>query len=309
MRKRVFAALPVLLFLQAGYLFLQTKKPETPQQVKQQGPFVATVEVVNILVTATDKKGRFVTDLMQQDFKVFEDGKPQEITNFTKQTNLPLNIAFLIDTSSSVQVKLGFEKEAAVNFIQSVMRDNDKALLVEFDSGVTLLQDFTSNATEISAKIAKLRAGGGTALYDAVYQATTQKLQNIVGRKVILILSDGDDLDSRIGFDQVLQKLRESDIIAYAISTSAYGASGDTKGDKVLKRLTEETGGKVYFPYTARQMDQYFELINQELRSQYNIAYKSSNPKKDGAFREIKIKTARDDVHLRHRKGYVIRAS
>src|SRR2546426_411900 len=194
MRKLFFFATIITMFLASANYGLFQNKQADPQKEPQ---FRAAVELVNVLVTATDKKGRFVTNLAPEDFKVYEDGKLQQITNFSKQTGLPLNIAFLMDTSSSVQVKLGFEKEAATNFIEAVMRDNDQALLVEFDSGVTLLQDFTSNAAEIARKISKLRAGGGTALYDALYQGTTQKLQKVTGRKVILILSDGAAMDSR----------------------------------------------------------------------------------------------------------------
>ncbi|MBI4454470.1 MAG: VWA domain-containing protein [Acidobacteria bacterium] len=302
MRRIAFLGLMIALAGSDG--FSQTSKPPSEQNPQ----FTAKVEVVNVLVTATDKKGRFVTELTQPDFQIYEDGKLQQITNFSRQTNLPLTIAFLIDTSSSVAVKLAFEKEAATNFIYSVMRENDKALLVEFDTGVTLLQDLTPSANEIVKKIAKLRAGGGTSLFDALYQVALQKLQGVSGRRVILILSDGDDLNSKATFEDTVQAVRRADITVYAIGTSAYGASGDHDGDKVLKKLTEETGGKVYFPYTASQMEQHFDLINQELRSQYNLAYESTNKKRDGSYRVITVKTAQDNIKLRHKKGYVARS-
>ncbi|MBI3941105.1 MAG: VWA domain-containing protein [Acidobacteria bacterium] len=276
-----------------------------PQESNPQ--FFASVDVVNVLVTATDKKGRFITNLERNDFQIYEDGKPQQVANFNKQTNLPLVLAFLIDTSSSVSVKLSFEKEAATNFIYSIMREKDRALLIEFDTGVTLLQDLTSSANEIVRKIARLTAGGGTALYDAIYEVTTKKLQNLPDRKVIVILSDGADENSKSTLQEGLEKLRQMDIAVYAISTSSYGASGDQRGDKALAKLAEETGGKAYFPYTPAQMEQYFDLINQELRSQYNLAYESTNRKRDGSYRTIEVRTSRDDVRLRHKKGYVAR--
>lgn len=265
------------------------------------------VNRVNVLVTAIDKKGKFVTDLSKDDFKVFEDGKPQVITNFSKQTDLPLNIALVIDTSSSVTVKLPFEKEAATDFIHNVMRENDKALLVEFDTGVALLQDLTSKPNEISRQISRLRAGGGTSLYDALCLVASQKLKNLQGRKVIVLLSDGADIDSKATLEETLEKLREADTTVYAISTSGYGAGGEIQGDKALRKLAEETGGQIYFPYSASQMTQHFSTINQELRSQYNIAYESQNPAKAGGFRAIRVKVNRDHVQLRHRKGYVAR--
>lgn len=278
---------------------------QSAEALRDQNIIRREVNRVNVVVTAVDKKGKFVTDLTQTDFKVFEDGKPQVITNFSKQTDLPLNIALVIDTSSSVTVKLPFERDAAVDFIHNVMRENDKALLVEFDTGVTLLQDLTSKPNEISRQIGKLRAGGGTSLYDALCLVASQKLKNLQGRKVIVLLSDGADIDSKATLEETLEKLRESDASVYAISTSGYGVGGEVQGDKALRRLAEETGGRIYFPYSASQMTQHFSSINQELRSQYNLAYESQNPMKNGGYRSIRVKVDRDNVQLRHRKGYV----
>ena len=267
-----------------------------------------SVERVNVLVTATDKNGRFITDLSEKEFQIFEDGKEQQITNFSKQTDLPINVAFLVDTSSSVTVKLAFEKEAVTNFIYAIMRDKDKALLAEFDSGVTLLQDFTPSANEIVKKVAKLRAAGSTALYDAIYEISTKKMQSIPDRKIMVVLSDGADTNSRAKLEDVMDALRTTEVTVYGISTSGYGASGDHGGDKALKKITDETGGKAYFPYTAAQLEDNFDLINQELRSQYNIAYEPTNKTADSTYRSIQVKTRRDDVKLRHKRGYVARA-
>lgn len=293
-------SLLALVFLPSSLEAFQSGAP-----LKDQGVIRREVNRVNVLVTATDKKGRFVTDLAKDDFKIFEDGRPQVITNFSKQTDLPLNIALLIDTSSSVAVKLPFEKDAATDFIHNVMRENDKALLVEFDTGVTLLQDLTSKPNEISRQIAKLRPGGGTSLYDAICLVASQKLKNLSGRKVIVLLSDGADIDSKATLAETLEKLRESDTTVYTISTSGYGVGGEIQGDKALRTLAEETGGQIYFPYSASQMTQHFSNINQELRSQYNIAYESQGKMLKSGFRSIKVRVNRDNIQLRHRKGYV----
>ena len=300
-------ALPLTLLVPLSCAYGQSQTP-APSQT-QLPEFRASVNRVNVLITATDNKGRLITDLAQEEFHVYEDGKLQQITNFSRQTELPLAVGFLIDTSSSVSTKLSFEKEASTNFIYSVMRDNDRALLVEFDTGVTLLQDLTSSANEIVRKIAKLKTGGGTSLFDAIYEVVTKKLKDLPDRKAIVILSDGADQNSKTTLDEVLETVRRADVILHIISTSAYGASGDHAGDKALLKLAEETGGRVYFPYTASQMEQYFDAINKELRSQYNIAYQPTNNKKDGAYRSIEIKMKRDNIKLRHKKGYRVQGS
>jgi Ca-activated chloride channel family protein len=307
-RRAGLTAAVLLLGIGGSHLVRSQNQPAQDPQTPT-GRYEVTVDRVNLLVTASDNKGRFVTDLAEQEFQVFEDGKLQQITNFSKQTNLPLNLAFLLDTSSSVAVKLPFEKEAATNFIYSIMRDQDKALLAEFDSGVTLLQDFTSSPNEIVKKIAKLRAAGGTALYDAIYEVATKKMQSLPNRKVIVVLSDGADTNSRATLDDVIEAVRLAEVAVYGISTSDYGASGDHGGDKALKKLAEETGGKIFFPYSASQLEENFDVLNQELRSQYNIAYESANKKADSSFRSISVKTSRDDVRLRHRRGYRARAA
>ena len=185
---------------------------------------------MNVLVAVHHKKtGRFVTNLSPQHFIVKEDGRRQRITNFAAQTNLPLTIALCVDASASVRLKLGFEKEVATDFLFDVMRPTDKALLLEFDTGVTLLHDFTSNPNALLAEIDNLRAGGGTSLYDAIYLVSEQKMLQEYGRKTILVLSDGSDLTSVHTFDETLRMAYLAESTIYAISTTRFGAGEDAK--------------------------------------------------------------------------------
>ncbi len=268
-------------------------------------PIRVEVETVNVLVSVHDKAtGEFVGGLTPEDFEVYEDGVLQEITNFTQQTNLPLAIALCIDTSASVRIKLDFEKEAAKDFLYSVVRSTDRALLAEFDSGVTLLHDFTSNPNDLVREVDRLRAGGGTALYDAIYVVAEQKLLDIEGRRVMVILSDGSDLSSNFTFEDALRMAYRAEAAIYAISTTRFGAQIDHEGDNALKQLAESTGGRVYFPYSVSKLGKAFQDINKELRNQYSLAYASTNKAHDGKFRKIRVKLKRDGAVIYYRKGY-----
>ena len=271
----------------------------------RKAPFRVEVDAVNVLVTIHDKDtGRFVTNLTRGDFDVFEDGVLQKVTNFTQQSDLPLTIALCVDTSSSVKLKLGFEKEAAIDFIFSVMRPVDRTLLLEFDTGVTLLHDFTSNPNDLIREVESLRAGGGTSLYDAVYLVAEQKMLYEDGRKTVVILSDGADLTSKRTFEEALRMAYQAEVTVYAISTTRFGADVDHEGDNALKQLTEATGGRAFFPFSSKQLTAAFQEIDKELRSQYNLAYVPNNKKKDGEFRKIKVKVSRGNARIRYRQGY-----
>ncbi|MBI4445146.1 MAG: VWA domain-containing protein [Acidobacteria bacterium] len=294
---------PVRAALAAALLSLGI--PVFGQEPRRDEPIRVEVDAVNVLVTVHDSKtGKFITDLDLNHFSIEEDGIGQQITNFSRQTELPLAIALCIDTSASVKLKLDFEKQAAKDFLYTVMRPTDKALLLEFDTGVTLLQDFTNNPNEITKVIDDMRAGGGTSLYDAIYMISEQKLLEEKGRKAIVVISDGADVTSRRTFEEALQMAYQAEVSIYSISTSRMGADVDHEGDSVLKQLSEGTGGTVFFPYSEAQLTKAFKTINEELRSQYNLAYVPSNRRKDGSFRKIQVKVTRDDVRVRHRKGY-----
>ncbi|HRR25346.1 MAG TPA: VWA domain-containing protein [Acidobacteriota bacterium] len=267
--------------------------------------FRVEVEAVNLLVTVVDKKtGKFVKELTADDFEVYEDGVLQEITNFASETNLPLAIALCIDTSSSVKLKLDFEKEAAIDFLFTVMRPIDQALVAEFDTGVTLLHDFTPNPNDLVREINRLRAGGGTSLYDAIYLVSEQKLLNTEGRRTLIVLSDGADLTSKRSFQEALEMALRAEAVIYAISTTRFGAQVDYEGENALKQLTEPTGGQVFFPFSTSEFTKAFLKIEEELRSQYSITYVPSNRRRDGSFRKITVKVKRDGVEVRHRSGY-----
>ena len=287
------------------------KKPaasqQPPSRISDQ-TYRVSVDLVNIFCSVWDKNtNSFVTNLTREDFSVLEDNQKQEIRNFNRETNLPLTMALLIDTSQSVAPKLKFEQEAATSFFYNVLRDKDRAMLLEFDSGVTLIQDFTNDANKMAKQIKSLRAAGGTALYDAIYLACDEKLIRETGRKAIVILSDGEDQSSKMTFDQALEMALRAEATIFSISVNRGGffGVGDTKnGDRVLKQLADESGGRSFFPFKVEELEDAFRQINQELRSQYNIGYLSSNTKRDGTYRKVEIKIAEKGLKLSYRKGY-----
>ena len=266
------------------------------------------VDLVNILFTVADKKGKFVTNLRKEDFRVFEDEKSQAITNFSSETDLPLTIALLVDTSGSIRDKLRFEQEAATEFFYSTLqRNKDKALIISFDSGVDLLQDFTDNPEKLAEAVRKIRAGGGTSLYDAIYLAVTQKLAGQHGRRIVILITDGDDNSSRVSLTETLEAAQKNDVTIYAISTNStayFGSKEQERGDKTLKKFSEETGGKPFFPLKIQDLASSFLDIHDELRSQYQIGYRPSNGKMDGTFRRIRVDIADKRFKARARTGY-----
>lgn len=308
-----FLALLLLSSLSQPLPSQQTK--QTPKPGERQVPpgysdetYRVNVDLINVFCSVWDKDtGSFVTNLTRDDFAVYEDEKKQEIKNFARETNLPLTIAFLIDTSQSVAPKLKFEQEAAISFFHSVMREKDRAALVEFDSGVTLVQDFTSDPNKMAKQIKTLRAAGGTSLYDAIYLSCDEKLIREMGRKAIVILSDGEDQSSSRTFEQALEMALKAEAIIYSISVNRGGffGVGDTKnGDRVMKDFSEQTGGRAFFPFKIEDLDDAFRRINQELRSQYNIGYLSSNSARDGSYRKIDLRLGEKGLRISYRKGY-----
>jgi VWFA-related protein len=263
---------------------------------------------VNILFTVTDKKGRFITDLGKNDFDVIENKKPQTIQQFTAESDLPLRIAVLVDTSNSIRDQFRFEQQAAVRFIQSVLRPReDRIMLVSFDSAAELVSDLTGDIKKLEAGIDSMRPGGGTSLYDAIYFAAKEKLMmdqpRDKFRRAMIVISDGEDTESRTSRDQALEMAQKADVVVYAISTNI--KRDDLDGDKVLKYLADETGGQAFFPFKIEDLDQSFENIANELRHQYNIFYRPEPLKTDGLYHPVTVKTkARKDLVVRARKGY-----
>jgi VWFA-related protein len=263
---------------------------------------------VNLLYTVTDKKGRFVTDLKQEDFEVTEAKRPQKILEFVAETDLPLRLAILIDTSNSIRDRFRFEQEAATEFINNLIRPRqDKAIVVSFDTGAELVADLTDNTQTLAKSIRDLRPGGGTALYDAIYFACRDKLLQDQPRhkfrRAMVILSDGDDNQSRYTRDQALEMAQKADVVIYAISTNITRVESD--GDKVLKYLAAETGGLTFFPFKVQDLAQSFENISNELRHQYSVLYRPDPLRTDGLWHPIQLKVkSRKDLSVRARKGY-----
>jgi len=263
---------------------------------------------VNLLFTVTDKKGRFITDLTKDDFEVVEGKRRQTISDFAAESDLPLRLGILIDTSNSIRERFKFEQEAASQFIDSVMRTNlDKALVVSFDTSTELVSDLVSDTDKLTASIRDLHPGGGTALYDAIYFACRDKLSQDQPRhkfrRAIVIVSDGDDNQSRYTRDQALEMAQKADVVMYAISTNITRVESD--GDKVLRYLAQETGGRAFFPFKVEDLDQSFENIANELRHQYNISYRPEPLKTDGLFHVIDVRVPqRKNILVNVRRGY-----
>jgi VWFA-related protein len=275
---------------------------------------------VNILFTVADKKGRFVNNLLKEDLEVLELKKKQTILEFAAESELPLRIAILVDTSNSIRARFRFEIEAARTFLDSVIRKGrDKALVYGFDTEAELVQDFTDDTELLSNKLRDLRPGGGTALYDAMTTACRDRMMldrpmhNF--RRAMIIIGDGEDNASRLTRDQAMEYAQRTDVVIYAISTNNSGTMRDqsddrglhqeSEGDKVLDYLSKETGGRTYFPFRAQDLEQDFENIANELRSQYSILFRPEPLKTDGRYHPIELRIPRrGDLVVRARKGY-----
>ena len=258
---------------------------------------------VSLLFTVTDKKGRFITDLVKDDFEIVEGKRRQTISDFAAESDLPLRLGILIDTSNSIRERFKFEQEAAGQFIDSVMRTNlDKAMVVSFDTSAELVSDLVSDTDKLTAAIRDLRPGGGTSLYDAIYFACRDKLSQdqprYKFRRAIVIVSDGDDNQSRYTRDQALEMAQKADVVIYTISTNGITRI-ESDGDKVLRYFAQETGGRAFFPFKVEDLDQSFENIANELRHQYSISYRPEPLKTDGLFHAI-------DVRVRERKNLLV---
>ncbi|HCC58815.1 MAG TPA: VWA domain-containing protein [Solibacterales bacterium] len=299
--------------LRAGFgtaLCLATALAQNPGAAPPADPnrIILDVTRVNMLFTVTDKKGRFITDLGKDDFQVLESKREQTIQQFTAESNLPLRLAILIDTSNSVRDRFKFEQQAAIDFINSTVRPRqDKAMVVSFDSSTELVADLIDDPEKLAKAIRSLRPGGGTALYDALFFACQEKLGKDQPldkyRRAIIIVSDGDDNQSRKTREQALEMAQKADAVIYAISTNI--SRIENEGDKVLRYLTAETGGQAFFPFKAEDLSQSFENIANELRHQYNIFYRPDPLRADGLYHRVDLKVkGRKDLVVRARKGY-----
>jgi Ca-activated chloride channel homolog len=307
-----------------------SQEPVQPQgQNTKQGTIVVRVNLVDVLFSVVTKREKLVTDLNKENFKVFDDGVQQEITSFSQPTDLPLRIGMVLDTSNSIRERLKFEQDAAIDFIfNAIRRGRDQAFLMTFDDGPQIIKAFTGDTGEIRDTILKQRAGGGTALYDAIYTASQELLNkspvpagpNPDVRRVLVVISDGDDNSSNRSRGEAVEMAQRAGVIIYAISTSTEWLNLDdqkdpsahldrkfqkNEGDRVLEQLAQETGGRAFFPYRVDDLGQSFLDIGDELRHQYALAYSPGGRAPDGKYHTIRIQVLdRKDVIVRARKGY-----
>jgi VWFA-related protein len=306
-----FFGLALISFFLAGPTAAQTaQKPSSAENSAQNQakapPIHIQVNLENVLFTVVDKKNRLVTNLNKDDFTLYENGKPQKILFFGRETNLPLRVGILIDTSNSIRLRLRFEQEAAIDFLYDTIRpDTDKAFVVGFDVEPVMVQDYTDDLDKLRQAISSLQAGGGTGLYDAIFYACKEKMIYTPApqpylRRVLIIVSDGQDNFSQHSREEALSMAQKAEATIYAISTNWTGEG--TRGDKVLKYLAEETGGRAFFPVQASDMAGEFKRIASELRSQYSLAYAITAH--DGSFRKITIKTDKKGLRVQAKAGY-----
>jgi VWFA-related protein len=266
------------------------------------------VDEVNLLFIATDKHGKFVRNLNEGDFSILDDHKPpQSIVNFRRETDLPLHLGLLIDTSGSVRSRFDFEQDSAITFLQQTVRANfDKAFVMGFNSRSNITQDFTDDVSLLAAGVRRLHNGGGTALYDAIYQACHDRLNRSEEprplRRAIIVVSDGEDNQSEHSEAEAIAMAQRAEVIIYAISTDDSGLI--LRGDWVLAQLADATGGRAFFPYKTKDIKSSFAAIEDELRSQYIVSYRPADFEADGRFRPIEITASKKDLQVRARKGY-----
>jgi Ca-activated chloride channel family protein len=266
------------------------------------------VNEVNVLFIAMNKHGKFVRDLNENDFTILDDHKPpQQIVRFSQETDLPLQIGLLIDTSGSVHGRFQFEQEAAVGFLQHTLRPHyDHAFAMAFNAKNSVVQDYTDNVSLLAAGIDHMQDGGGTALYDAIYSSCKEKMMRDDSdrpvRRALIIVSDGEDNQSEHTLGQAIYMAERAQVIIYTISTDDSGLI--LRGDKVLEQISNATGGRAFFPFKMKDIKSSFSAIEDELRSQYVISYHPADFDPDGRFRSIEITSLKKDLQVRARKGY-----
>lgn len=317
---------PLLIFAAGAALLAQA--PQQTKPAEQDQPIKVDVDVVSILASVRDKKGTLIPNLEKSDFTILEDGKSQEIKYFTRETDLPLTIGLLVDVSGSQRNLIDIERNAASQFFSQVLRKKDEAFLIQFGEESELLQDYTNSVRLLTNGLSQLRvssgvsglhpgpvptAGGprGTVLYDAVYLAANDKLRTEVGRKVIVVITDGVDVGSRLTLNQAVEAAQKANAVIYSIDysdPSQYGGYGMVfgggGGEGYLRKMSDETGGHVFKVDRKHTLDDIFKQLQEEMRSQYAIGYTPLNDTKDGSYRKLDIKMSNKDLKAQARKGY-----
>ena len=295
--------------------------PALPQGQGQNPPTIkAEVNLVNLFATVRDKNKRVITDLKQDNFKIFEDGHEEKIAFFSKEMTMPITLGLLLDTSGSEQNMLGAIQGAGSRFLRRVLRKGDEAMIISFDTDVDLLSDFTDDRSILDRAINKARintpGGGyiagnpgpigsgnitGTALYDAIYLACGEKLNGEAGRKAIVIVTDAQDEGSKVKMEEAIEAAQRTDTVIHVllVADPRFGGNGG-----VARRLTEDTGGRVIYVNSEKKLEEAFDQISEELRSQYTLGYYPTNAAKDGKFRKIHVDVDNHDMKVLARKGY-----
>lgn len=284
--------------------------PSAPSDSEEQSVLTIKkrVDEVHLLFTATDRHGRFVKNLTQNDFYILDDHKPpQSILEFRRETDLPLELGLVVDVSGSIRSRFTFEQESAIAFMQHTLRPSfDKAFVMSFNGRPQLVQDFTDRVPVLAQGVQRMRAGGGTALYDAIYQACRDKLlkgdTSRPVRHALIVLSDGDDNQSEVNRETAIEMAQRAEVIIYTISTD--DSPTYQRGDRVLQQLADSTGGRAFFPLKVKDVSRSFSAIEDELRSQYIVSYKPAQFDADGRFRSIELSSQKKDLSLRARRGY-----
>ena len=278
-------------------------------QTQDVGPtFRVSVNEVNLIFTVTDKHGHYIPNLKQSDFALLDDQKaPEKVTSFRQQINLPLRVGIVIDASTSIRSRFQFEQQSATEFLLQILKaKSDRAFVMGFDVTPSVTADWTNNIDALETGINRLRPGGGTAMFDAVYTACRDKLLSARGqepvRHAIVLISDGDDNQSRVHPDEAIKMCQRAETIIYAISTNWTPSRG--KGDQVLSQMSTETGGLTFFPPSVEEMSSSFKSIEEELRSQYALTYTPADFKANGAFRPIYLYCNDRRYIARAKKGY-----
>jgi len=295
-------------------LALHARAFQSTQQEPKQDPkkedkyqFKVTVDLISLNVTVTDTRSHLVTDLIQKEFSIYEDGVRQEVSVFSRE-DLPLRLILLIDTSASMEEKLSLAQQAAVNFV-ATLKDEDEAEIVEFGSKAHVVQRFTADRELLSKAIRLTRAGGTTSLYNALYISLKDlaRRREDVRRQAVILLSDGEDTSSLVTFEQVMELAKATDLIIYTISLRRDGVRHDksfSEAEHVLKKLAEETGGQWFFPEQIAELDSVYGRIASELKSQYNLGYISTNVRRDGSWRRVVVQADRPNLLVRAKLGY-----
>lgn len=301
--------------------------PQPPEPPVEEQAIRVDVNLVNLFFSVRDRKGAYVSTLGRDDFTVFEDGKPQEIRFFSRETDQPLTLGLLVDVSRSQEALIEVERSASSRFFQRVLRQKDMSFLISFGVDAELLQDYTGSPQLLARALDRLRlnagvsgmsptgsplplpgGGRGTVLYDAVWLASKEKLRGEVGRKALIVITDGVDVGSRVKLQEAIEEAQRADAIVYVIlfEDPRYTSwqYGGVSGEGAMRRLADETGGRVFRVSRRESLDDIYDTVQTELRSQYSAAYAPANQARDGSFRRIEVRTKNRDYRVQVRRGY-----